>query len=236
MVIPGRVQHMSEKWQAFAVSPAADAAPAMGDKAKDQADARQDHQSAEDVLEVKFPLDEVAKNRERADTLMAQLGEHRSHYQFALFQALPPSEQQDRLNTGSSNVLRARMFGPRPVSAHGDQFVVPLNTPNDSALEAFPLNKLGDVTETQPSTSTVLLPTPGMSIDSWLGRYTGCEDCIGRTRAIELRRLGAAADQEEQEVAHRKAPLEARPPLLKAPEGASATAAAPTSVTAGTTG
>jgi hypothetical protein len=214
MGIPGRVQRLVEKWQAFDASPAADAATAMGEKAKGEADARQDQQSAEDVLEMKFPLEEVARNRERADALMAHLREHWSYYRFALFQALPPSEQLDRLITGSSNVLRAGMFEPRVVSAHGDQLAVPLNTSNYPGLEAFLLNMLGEVKETEPSTSTVLLPTPGMSIESRLGRCTGCEEYIERSRAIELRRLSAVADQAEHEAARLKARLESTPPRL----------------------
>jgi hypothetical protein len=90
-----------------------------------------------------------------------------------------------------------------------------------------------EVRETEPSNATILVPTPSMSIESRLGRRTGCEDYLERTRAIELRRLGAAADQEEQEVARRKARLEAKPPLL---EGASVIAAAPATTTAGTKG
>jgi hypothetical protein len=216
MSIPGRVQRLVEKWQTFDASPAADAATAMGDKAKGEADARQDQQSAEDVLEMKFPLEEVARNRERADALMAHLSEHWSYYRFALFQALPPSEQLDRLIIGSSNVLRAGMFEPRVVSAHGDQLAVPLNTSNYPGLEAFLLNMLGEVKETEPSTSTVLLPTPGMSIESRLGRCSGCEEYIERTRAIELRRLSAVADQAEHEAARLKARLESTPPRLDA--------------------
>jgi hypothetical protein len=214
MGIPGRIQRLIEKWQGFDASPAADEAAAKGEAAKGSADARQDQQSAEDVLEMKFPLEEVAKNRERADALMAHLREHWSYYRFALFQALPPSEQLDRLIVGSSYVLRAGMFEPRVVSAHGDQLAVPLNTANYPGLEAFLLNMLGDVRETEPSTSTVLLPTPGMSIESRLGRCTGCEDYIEQTRSIELRRLSAIADQAEHEAARLRARLEATPPRL----------------------
>jgi hypothetical protein len=149
---------------------------------------------------------------------MAHLREHWSYYRFALFQALPPSEQLDRLIVGSSYVLRAGMFEPRVVSAHGDQLAVPLNTSNYPGLEAFLLNMLGEVKETEPSTSTVLLPTPGMSIESRLGRCTGCEETIERTRAIELRRLAAVADQAEYEAARLKARLDATPPRLERDE------------------
>ena len=218
MGIPGRTQRVAERWQAFDAAPAVDKATAMGDKAKGEADARQDQQSAEDVLEMKFPLEEVAKHRERADALMAHLAEHWSYYRFALFQALPPSEQLERLIVGSRNVLRAGMFEPRVVSAHGDQLAVPLNTSNYPGLEAFLLNMLGDVKETEPSTSTVLLPTPGMSIESRLGRCTGCEEYIELTRAIELRRLSAIADQAEYEASRLKARLEASPPRLEPSE------------------
>jgi hypothetical protein len=215
MGIPGRVQRLTEKWQAFDASTGADQAADLGDKAKAAVDAQQSQQAAEDVLEMKYPLEEVARNRERADALMSHLGEHWSYYRFALFQALPPGEQLDRLISGSQNVLRAGMFEPRVVSAHGDQLAVPLNTSNYPGLEAFLLNMLGDVKETEPSTSTVLLPTPGMAIESRLGKCSGCEDYLERSRAIELRRLSAVADKEEHEAARLKARLDAMPPQLE---------------------
>ncbi|MBW6440119.1 hypothetical protein KZ829_40985 [Actinoplanes hulinensis] len=204
MGVPGRVQRVMEKWQAYDAAPPATAA---GDKAADDADQRQGQQAAEDVLEMKFPLEEIARHRERADALMSHLREHWSYYRFALFQALPPSEQLERLIIGSSNVLRAGMFEPRVVSAHGDQLAVPLNTSNYPGLEAFLLNMLGDVRNTEPATSTVLLPTPGMSIESRLGRCTGCEEYIELTRAIELRRLTAMAEQAELEAERLRAEL-----------------------------
>jgi hypothetical protein len=210
MGLPGRVQRLFEKWQAFDAAPVADAA-ARGDQAIGEANARQDQQSAEDMLEMKFPLEEIAKHRERADALMSHLREHWSYYRFALFQALPPSEQLDRLIVGSSNVLRAGMFEPRVVSAHGDQLAVPLNTSNYPGLEAFLLNMLGEVKDTEPATSTVLLPTPGMSIESRLGRCTGCEEFIELSQSIELRRLSAMADQAELEAARLRSLLKSAP-------------------------
>ena len=131
------------------------------------------------------------------------------------------------------SLLWAAMFEPRVVSAHGDQLAVPLNTGNYPGLEAFLLNMLDEVRETEPSNATILLPTPGMTIESRLGCCSGCEGYIERTRVIELRRLGAAADEKEQEFAHRKARLEAKPPLLERRRGASVTAAAPATTTAG---
>jgi hypothetical protein len=215
LAIPQRVQRFFEKWQAFDASPAADTAARMGDKAKDDADARQDQQSAEDVLEMKFPLEQVARAHERTDALLAHFTDHWSYYRFALFQALPPGEQLERLIAGSSGVLRAGMFEPRVVSAHGDLLAVPLNTGNYPGLEAFLLNMMGEVKETEPSTATVLLPTPGLSIESRLGRCTGCEDFIEQSRAIELRRLSAIADQAELETARLTARLGAQPPRLE---------------------
>jgi hypothetical protein len=216
--IPGRVQRFQEKWQALDAAPAVDKAKQAGDKARGEADARQDQQAAEDVLEMKFPLEQVARARERSSALMGHLADHWSYYKFALFQALPPSEQLERLITSSSFVLRAGMFEPRVVSAHGDLLAVPLNTSNYPGLEAFLMNMLDDVKETEPSDTTVLLPTPGMSIESRLGRCSGCDEFIERSRTIELRRLAAVADQAEQEAARQRARLEAKPPLLEAPD------------------
>jgi hypothetical protein len=61
----------------------------------------------------------------------------------------------------------------------------------------------------------VLLPTPGMAIESRLGKCSGCEDYLERSRAIELRRLSAVADKEEHEAARLKARLDAMPPQLE---------------------
>jgi hypothetical protein len=201
MGIPGRVQRLQEKWQALDAAPPVEKAQQEGAKLKSEADARQDQQAAEDVLETKFPLEQLSSARERADALLAHLGEHASYYRFALFQALPPSEQLERLIASSSGVLQPGMFEPRVVSSHGDDLAVPLNTNTYPGLEAFLANAVDGVKETEPATSTVLLPTPGMSIESRLGRCSGCEEFIEQSRAIELRRLSAVADQAEREAA-----------------------------------
>ena len=90
-----------------------------------------------------------------------------------------------------------------------------------------------EVQETEPSNATILVPTPSTSIETparSVHRLRGLYRAHPRDRATPP---GAAADQEEQEVARRKARLEAKPPLR---EGASVIAAAPATTTAGTKG
>jgi len=217
MGLPARVQRLQEKWQALDAAPPVEKVLEEGAKLKGEADARQDQQAAEDVLEMKFPLEQVARARERANTLLAHLDDHATYYRFALFQALPPSEQLERLMKSSGGVLRAGMFEPRVVSSHGDQLAVPLNTSNYPGLEAFLENMVDGVRETEPAVATVLLPTPGLSIESRLGRCSGCEEFIEKSRAIEIRRLSAVADQAEQEAARMKAGLGSASPPLAAP-------------------
>jgi hypothetical protein len=216
--IPGRAQRLAEKWQALDAVPAVEKAMEAGDKAKGEADARQDQQAAEDVLEMKFPLEQIARARERAAALRGHLGEHWSYYRYVLFQALPPGEQLERLLVSSSGVLRAGMFEPRVVSVHGDQLAVPINTANYPGLEAFLANMLSEVRQTEPGDSTVLLPTPGMSIESRLGRCSGCEEFIEKSRTIELRRLTAEARLRELEADRYAARLDKAPPELGDPE------------------
>jgi hypothetical protein len=74
------------------------------------------------------------------------------------------------------------------VRAHDDQLALTLNTGNYPTLEAFLLNMLDEVCETEPSNATILLPTPDMTIESRLERCSGCADYIERTRAIEFHR------------------------------------------------
>ena len=55
-----------------------------------------------------------------------------------------------------------------------------------------------------------ILPTPGISVSSRLGKCTGCEDFIEDSRKHELARLKALAQLEQAEADRRNARLEAR--------------------------
>jgi hypothetical protein len=63
----------------------------------------------------------------------------------------------------------------------------------------------------------VILTTPGISVESWLGQCSGCEDHTEKLRAAEARRAEADARQAELEADRYDARLKAKPPELDDP-------------------
>jgi hypothetical protein len=196
---------------------ALDATPSVVDTATkegaamvDAADQKQDQRAGEDTLEMKFALEDVARARERKNTLLSHLNEHLDYYRFVLFQALPPSEQLERLMSGSGGALRVGMFEPRVVSMHGPLLAVPLHSASEEVIAKFRMTIVASLSTIKTASSRLMLPTPGMSIESRLGRCSACEDFIESTREIELRRLSAAAKQTELEAARMEARLAAK--------------------------
>ncbi|NGO76343.1 hypothetical protein G6045_11825 [Streptomyces sp. YC504] len=200
MGIPVAAQRLADKMLALDTAPTvADAAAEKGQAQADKAGQRQDQQAAEDVLEMKFGLEEVGRARERSKTLRDHLNEHRDYYRYVLFQALPPSEQLERLMGGSGGALRVGMFEPRVVSMHGPYLAVPLHAAGEDLVSTFRTTIVASLQSMATSTSRIMLPTPGMTIESRLGRCSAGESFIEKSREYELRRLEATARQAEAE-------------------------------------
>lgn len=161
------------------------AASAAGAANQDQSAA-----NAQDALEMAFPLDELARARERADTLLGHVSAHPQHYSYALFQALTPAEQLARLLAASGNRLQVGMFEPRVVAMNGDDLAVPLTALASNGLQPL-IDGLADGLEqvfakVAANPETVVLPTPGVSLSSRLGPVSSAEAFVEDSRAIEL--------------------------------------------------
>jgi len=196
-----------------------EAKKAQGDAMKDQevakteAEGKQEKASTDDKLAMAFPLEDLARAYERMKTLMSHLNEHRAFYNYALFQALPPSEQTVRIVEASNGRLQVGLFEPRVVAMSGNKLVVPL-TPlaNTTQLQTFVTSLANDLENAFKTTlttpDTTVLPTPGVSVSSRLGKCSACEDYIEKAREHELKRLEGLARQEQAEADRRKARLE----------------------------
>ena len=198
-----------------------EAKKAQGDAMKDQevakteAEGKQDKTTTEDKLSMAFPIEDMARARERMKVLFAHLNEHKDFYNYSLFQALPPSEQVLKIVEASNGRLSVGLFEPRVVAMSGAKLVVPL-TPmaGSEQLKTF-LTSLGNnlantFADTLKTPDTTVLPTPGVSVSSRLGKCTGCEEFIEESRKLELVRLSAVAQQAQAEADRRKARIEAK--------------------------
>jgi hypothetical protein len=210
MGVPAAAQRLADRQTALDSAPAVDQAVAAGKKMADEADQKQSQQAAEDVLEMKFGLEDVGRARERRSTLLNHLNDHLDYYRFVLFQSLPPSEQLDRLMNGSGGALRVGMFEPRVVSMHGPHLAVPLHNAGEEIISKFRETIIATLSTIPSATSRVMLPTPGMTIESRLGHCSAAEDFIEQSRAIELRRLTATTRQAELEADRLEARLTAK--------------------------
>jgi hypothetical protein len=117
----GLADQLAHAYQDWEAKKAQGAAMKNQDVAKTEAEGKQDQASADDKLAMAFPLEELAVAYERQKVLRDHLGEHREFYNFALFQALPPSEQVLRIIEVSNGRLQVGVFEPRAVAMNGSR-------------------------------------------------------------------------------------------------------------------
>ncbi|MCA9333794.1 hypothetical protein KC963_01990 [Candidatus Saccharibacteria bacterium] len=205
----GLAEQLQKAWQAWEAKKAQGAAMKDQEVTKTEAEGRQDKATSDDKLAMAFPLDELARAYERTKVLQDHFNEHREFYNYALFQALPPSEQALRIVEASNGRLQVGLFEPRVVAMNGSRLVVPL-TPlaGSQMLRDFVTNLANDLeqafSQTLKTSDTAILPTPGMTVSSRLGNCSSCEEYIETARKHELARLEALAHQEQREADRRQ--------------------------------
>jgi hypothetical protein len=223
-----QIEQFGTVYQAFLDAAKQKGAETEGAKMAKQAQQAQDRLSDEDRLENDFPMRDSAIAQERAEVLQEHLKEHSQHYSFALFQALPPQEQLNYIEQAMSSITTdfdPGFFQPRVVSQIGTRLLVPLNHEmirvppnNETDLTAGDLLRiLKEEIDVPRQEDTVLLPSPGMTIESRLGRCSAGEDFIEETRKLDLKLRVAQVRQAEAEAARLERRLTATPPLLNDP-------------------
>lgn len=210
----GFAEQLGRAYKDWEAKKAQGAAMKDQDVTKTEAEGKQDKATADDKLAMAFPLDELARAYERQKVLRDHLNDHREFYNFALFQAMPPSEQALRIIEASNGRLQVGVFEPRAVAMNGSRLAVPL-TPlaGSPQLQAF----VASLKETLATTfrsgggipiDKAILPTPGVTVSSRLGKCSACEEYIETARRHELGRLEALTQQEQWEAARRQKRIE----------------------------
>jgi hypothetical protein len=183
-----------------------------------QATAEQAATTLADRLEMKFGVEIVGAAMERSQALQAHLNQHREYYRYVLFQAMPPSEQLQRLMDIAPQ-LRVGMFEPHVVASDGPNLAIPLSPLAETTLMKVVTNLGTELEEAAEAagaagdrieTDSVILPTPGVSVESWLGSCSGCEEHIEKLRTAEARATVAQARLAELEGDRRKARVDAK--------------------------
>lgn len=188
-------------------------------KLLDQQMNNQARQSDEDRLENDFPIRDYALAQERAEVLQAHLQEHAEHYSFALFLALPPQEQLDHIEAAMASIttgFQPGFFQPRVVSQIGSKLLVPLNHEVIDGAQDY-LDVLREEIRVATEEDSVMLPSPGLTIDARLGRCSGCEDFIEDSRLRDLELRAAQVRQAVAEAKRLEDRLVANPPQLDDP-------------------
>lgn len=206
--LAGMADQLSRAYQEWQAKQAQGDAMKSADVAKTEAEGRQDKASTDDKLSMAFPLEELAKARERQRILCSHFNDHKDHYNYALFQSLPVTEQAVRIVAASDGKLSVGMFEPRVVAMNGRYLAVPLTPLVTSSLSTFAeslrttLKEAFDNAKFTPDNT--VLPTPGVSVTTRLGACSGCEEYIETAREHELKRLDALARQEAAEADRRE--------------------------------
>jgi hypothetical protein len=226
--LPGLLGKLKDTFQQWEAKAAEGEGQEKADAVLSHANAEQQQVTLADRLEMKFGAEVVGSAMERAEALLAHLNEYVDYYRYVLFQGMPPSEQLRRLMDVAPQ-LRVGMFEPHVVASDGPNLAVPLTPLAETTLAKVVSNLAGILeqaaTEAEAAGNKiavdhVILTTPGVSVESWLGQCSGCDDQTEQLRAAEIRQAEAEASLLEVEAARRQARLDAKPPLLDAPEPA----------------
>ncbi|MGW2196785.1 hypothetical protein ACWCSH_31205 [Streptosporangium sp. NPDC001682] len=214
--IPGLLGQLRTKFQDWETKEAEGKGLEQAEAVVNRANNEQQKATIADRLEMKFGAETVGSARERQEALLAHLNEHREYYRFVLFQAMPPSEQLQRIMEMAPQ-LRVGMFEPHVVASDGPNLAIPLTPIAETTIAKVVTNltkrmrlasdealKAGK----RIATDRVILTTPGVSVESWLGGCSGCEDHVEQLRTAQARTSVAEARIRELEADRRAAMLE----------------------------
>ena len=213
--IPGLLAQLRTKFQEWETKEAEGKGLEQADAAVNRANNEQQKTTVADRLEMKFGAETVGSAYERREALLAHLNEHRDYYRFVLFQGMPPSEQLQRIMELAPQ-LRVGTFEPHVVASDGPNLAIPLTPIAETTIAKVVTNltermkKASEealTAEGKIATDRVILTTPGVSVESWLGDCSGCEDDTEQLRAADARAAIAEARIKELEADRRAAML-----------------------------
>ncbi|WP_045878725.1 hypothetical protein [Pseudofrankia sp. DC12] len=209
--IPGGLAQLRTAFQAWESKEFEGAGVQAAAAVAAQANQEQAATTLADRLEMKFGAEMVGAAMERSEALRAHLNQHRDYYRYVLFQALPPSEQLQRLMDAAPQ-LRVGMFEPHVVASDGPNLAIPLSPLAETTLMKVITNLANELEKAATdasaagekiATDQVILPTPGVSVESWLGECSGCEEHVEALREAASREAVARARIAELEADRR---------------------------------
>lgn len=216
--IPGALKQLKTTFDAWEAKESEGAGLQAAAAVVAQATQEQAAVTLADRLEMKFGVEMIGAAMERSEALRTHLNQHREYYRFVLFQSLPPSEQLQRLMEAAPQ-LRVGMFEPHVVACDGPNLAVPLSPLAETTLMKVVTNLAAELekaaTEAKAAgdeiaTDSIILPTPGVSVQSWLGECSAAEPHLAGMQAAELRAAVAEARLAELEADRRRARIDAK--------------------------
>ncbi|MFF8360306.1 hypothetical protein ACF063_43385 [Streptomyces chartreusis] len=213
--VPGLLAQLRTKFQEWETKENEGKGLEQAEAAANRARNEQQKATVADRLEMKFGAETVGSAYERREALLAHLNEHCDYYRFVLFQGMPPSEQLQRIMDLAPQ-LRVGMFEPHVVASDGSNLAIPLTPLAETTIGKVVSNLTVRMQQASDealtaggkiATDQVILTTPGVSVESWLGDCSGCEDHIEELRAAQARTSVAEARIRELEADRRAAML-----------------------------
>ena len=214
--IPGLIAQLRTKLQDWETKEAEGAGLEQAEAALSRANSEQQKATVADRLEMKYGAEEIGSAYERREALLTHLNMHTDFYRFVLFQGMPPSEQLQRIIELAPQ-LKVGTFEPHVVASDGPNLAIPLTPIAETTIAKVVKNltarmkQAADealVAEGRIATDHVILATPGVSVESWLGECSGCEEHVEQIRSAERRLALADARIRELEGDRRAAMIE----------------------------
>jgi hypothetical protein len=151
------------------------------------------------VVATSYTTKEVAEALEQLDALLSHLNQYGTYYRSALIRLMPLDDSLLVRLEGQPLVAERRVL----TDAAG-RVAVPLRADSEPGLALLFARLVGDNSQLKgvTDTFTMTLPTPGVTIEPWLGVCNACEDYVQSLRSLELESRTADRDLKRERLAH----------------------------------
>jgi hypothetical protein len=213
--------YSSAKAKAVAAQ-AAKADPAVEDK--EEISLLQLVQSDEQKLDLAYPIAAVASAITLEKTLMAHLRLHLHHYRYAIFRMQHRNAQIDTsLLAGNALQGFGGSISPVPIGYDGSNLLLRVMSSSDDIIGFLAtMREMLRKTYAGEKPESMILPTPGITVESRLGCCETVEPYLAESRDVEIDKKKAENILLRRESERLKARLDAEEPLLDDPRAAPA--------------
>jgi hypothetical protein len=153
------------------------------------------------TVQTDFPDKDIAEALESVDALVTHLNSYLNYYRAVIFKIMPWSDAFANLLS-----LYSPLVAHQVVGFSDEDVALPLNVDLDPRVKRLFDQLVTNNTDlmSMQDTLSVVLPTPGVHLESRLGQCTACEDYVEQIRKLDLESKRVDIELKHQQLEQQK--------------------------------